>query len=135
MYPILVPNVICECLISKRDHWSLGPYQDGRSPIYRPMGIIHKSIDTTKVISRLDHCSSILVGLPLALIARPDRVLRCAARLIGCIPKYICMLLFQHINATPCIGSQLLSTSLIGWLLWFGGAFLVVSLLTSASSE
>src|SRR6218665_3023162 len=40
------------------------------------------------VTSRLDHCSSILVGLPLALTARLDRVLRCAARLIGCIPKY-----------------------------------------------
>src|SRR6218665_1708353 len=40
------------------------------------------------VISRLDHCSSILVGLPLALTARLDRVLRCAARLIGRIPKY-----------------------------------------------
>jgi len=28
------------------------------------------------------------MGLPLALIARLDRVLRCAARLIGRIPKY-----------------------------------------------
>jgi len=43
------------------------------------------------------------------------------------------MLLFQHICATPCIGSQLLSASLIGWLFWFGGAFLVVPLLTSVS--
>src|SRR6218665_73687 len=40
------------------------------------------------VISRLDHCSSILVGLPLTLTARLDRVLRCAAPLIGRIPKY-----------------------------------------------
>src|SRR6218665_803894 len=35
------------------------------------------------VTSRLDHCSSILVGLPLVLTARLDRVLRRAARLIG----------------------------------------------------
>src|SRR6218665_378152 len=40
------------------------------------------------VTSRLDHCSSILVGLPMALIARLDRVLHCAARLIGRILKY-----------------------------------------------
>src|SRR6218665_602563 len=40
------------------------------------------------VTSRLDHCSLILAGLPLAHTARLDRVLRCAARLIGCIPKY-----------------------------------------------
>src|SRR6218665_3055750 len=38
--------------------------------------------------NRLDHCSSILVGLPLALTARLDRALRCASRLIGRIPKY-----------------------------------------------
>src|SRR6218665_3771380 len=41
------------------------------------------------VTSRLDHCSSILAGLPLAQIARLGRVLRCAARLIGRIPKYV----------------------------------------------
>src|SRR6218665_3221177 len=40
------------------------------------------------VTSRLDHCSSILAGLPLAQTARLDRVLRYAARLIGRIPKY-----------------------------------------------
>src|SRR6218665_1961323 len=40
------------------------------------------------VTSRLDHCSSILAGLPLAQTACLDRVLRCAARLIGRIPKY-----------------------------------------------
>jgi len=38
--------------------------------------------------SRLNHCSSILVGLPLALTARLDRVLLCASRLIVRIPKY-----------------------------------------------
>src|SRR6218665_3884859 len=40
------------------------------------------------VTSRLDHCSSILVGLLLALIFRLDRVLHCAASLIWLIPKY-----------------------------------------------
>ena len=40
------------------------------------------------VTSRLDHCFSILANLPLAQTARLDRVLRCAARLIGRIPKY-----------------------------------------------
>jgi len=40
------------------------------------------------VTSRLEHCSSILVGLPLALTARLDRVLRCAAHLIVHILKY-----------------------------------------------
>jgi len=40
------------------------------------------------VTSSPDHCSSILVGLPLALTARLDWVLRCAGRLIGRIPKY-----------------------------------------------
>ena len=39
------------------------------------------------VTSRLDHCCSILVGLPLVLTARLDRVLRSAARLIGRIYK------------------------------------------------
>src|SRR6218665_1001500 len=35
------------------------------------------------VTSRLDHCCSVFVSLPLTLIARLDRVLRYAARLIG----------------------------------------------------
>src|SRR6218665_3220962 len=34
------------------------------------------------------HTHSVLVGLPLGLIGRLDRVLRSAARLIGHIPKY-----------------------------------------------
>src|SRR6218665_1503765 len=37
---------------------------------------------------RLDHCSSILEGFPLAQTARLDPALCCAARLIGRIPKY-----------------------------------------------
>ena len=40
------------------------------------------------VTSRLDHCCSVLVGLPLTMTARLDRVLRSGARLIGGIPKY-----------------------------------------------
>src|SRR6218665_2016910 len=40
------------------------------------------------VTSRLDHCCSAFVGLPLTLTARLDRVLRSAARLIGGVPKY-----------------------------------------------
>ena len=40
------------------------------------------------VTSRIDHSCSVLVGLPWGLIGRLDRVLRCAARLIGHIPKY-----------------------------------------------
>ena len=38
--------------------------------------------------SPLDHCCSVLVGLPLTMTARLDRVLRSAARLIGGVPKY-----------------------------------------------
>src|SRR6218665_311835 len=40
------------------------------------------------VTSRIDHSCSVLVGLPLGLIGRLDRVLRSAAHLIGHIPKY-----------------------------------------------
>src|SRR6218665_1788828 len=40
------------------------------------------------VTIRIDHSCSFLVGLPLSLIGRLDRVLRSAARLIGHIPKY-----------------------------------------------
>jgi len=48
------------------------------------------------VTSRLDHCSSILVGLPLALNARLDRVLRCTARPIGCILQYASVSAYMH---------------------------------------
>lgn len=40
------------------------------------------------VTSRIDHCCSILIGLPLGVLGRLDRVLRSAARLVGHIPKY-----------------------------------------------
>src|SRR6218665_4129712 len=59
-------------------------------------------------------CSSILAGLPLAQTARLDRVLRCAARLIGRIPKYGSVSAYICICETRYIGSQLLSASLIG---------------------
>ena len=48
------------------------------------------------VTSRLDFCCSILVGLPLALIARLDRVLRSAARLIGRIHKFASVSAYMH---------------------------------------
>ena len=40
------------------------------------------------VTSRIDHCSSILVGFPLAVIVKLDRFLRSTARFIGQIPKF-----------------------------------------------
>jgi len=40
------------------------------------------------ITSRIDHCCSVLTGLPLGLIGHLDRVLHSAARLIGHIPKY-----------------------------------------------
>ena len=40
------------------------------------------------VISRIDSCSSLLVGLPLGTLARLDRVLRSAARLVGRLLKF-----------------------------------------------
>ena len=40
------------------------------------------------VTVRIDHCCSLLVGLPLGVLGRLDRVLRSAARLIGRIPKF-----------------------------------------------
>src|SRR6218665_1019148 len=40
------------------------------------------------VTSRIDHNCSVLIGLPLGLIGRLDRVLRSAARLIGHSHKY-----------------------------------------------
>ena len=40
------------------------------------------------VTSRIDHCCSILTGLPLGVLGRLDRVLRTAARLIGRLPKF-----------------------------------------------
>ena len=46
----------------------------------------HDALVHAFVTSRLDHCCSVFVGLPLT--ARLDRVLRSADRLIGGVPKY-----------------------------------------------
>jgi hypothetical protein len=40
------------------------------------------------VVSRLDYCSALYVGLPAARVVCLDRVLRTAACLIGRIPRY-----------------------------------------------
>ena len=40
------------------------------------------------IVSRLDYCSALYLGLPATRIGCLDRVLRMAARLIGRIPKY-----------------------------------------------
>ena len=40
------------------------------------------------ITSRIDHCCSLLVGLPLKVLGRLDRVLRSAARLIAHLPKF-----------------------------------------------
>ena len=51
----------------------------------------HNSADTLLqafATSRLDHCWSVLVALPITLTARLDRVLLSTARLIGGVSKY-----------------------------------------------
>ena len=40
------------------------------------------------VISRLDYCSALYVGLPVTRVGCLDRVLRSAARLVGRIPRF-----------------------------------------------
>ena len=40
------------------------------------------------VVSRLDYCSALYVGLPVTRVGCLDRVLRSAARLVGRIPKF-----------------------------------------------
>src|SRR6218665_1678607 len=40
------------------------------------------------VVSHLDYCSAIYEGLPICRLKCLDRVLRTAARLVGCIPKF-----------------------------------------------
>src|SRR6218665_1837129 len=65
------------------------------------------------VTSRLDHCCSVLVGLPLTMTARLDRVLRFAARLIGGVPKYASISGYMHDTGFP-FGSAS-STELLCW--------------------
>src|SRR6218665_1895962 len=71
------------------------------------------------VTSRIDHSCSVLIGLPLGLIGRLDRVLRSAARLIGHIPNMPRFMLTCVISCTGflspnafCIGFQHLSGDL-----------------------
>src|SRR6218665_1738911 len=40
------------------------------------------------VVSRLDYCGAIYEGLPTCRVKCRDRVLRTAARLVGCIPRF-----------------------------------------------
>src|SRR6218665_4025402 len=53
--------------------------------------LTHQSTNTLVhafVASRIDSCSSLLAGLRLGILARLDRVLRSAARLVGRLPKF-----------------------------------------------
>jgi len=68
------------------------------------------------VTSMLDHCSSVLVRLPLALIARLERVLRCVAR-IRRLPKYA--------SVTACITA--LASNYAAYLLQDSSSGLAVS--------
>ena len=109
-------------ILKQEVSFSLNINQLARSCYYqlRQLRVVSRSFSSSAaaalvhafVTSRLDHCSSILVGLPLALTARLDRVLCCAARLIGRIFGNI--LLFLLVCVICCIGSQLLTASLIG---------------------
>ena len=47
-----------------------------------------KCLVHTFVISRLDHCNSLLFGLPKYLFQRLQRVQKCAARLVLCGRKF-----------------------------------------------
>ena len=57
------------------------------------------------VTSRIDHCCSILAGLPLGVLGRLDRVLCSAVRLIGRIPK------FGSVSAYMCVVLHWLSVA------------------------
>src|SRR6218665_2685903 len=40
------------------------------------------------ILNRLDYCSSLCLGLPYVRLRPLDCVLRAAARLVGCVPKF-----------------------------------------------
>src|SRR6218665_2882196 len=82
--------------------------------------------------SRLDHCSSTLADLPLAQTARLARVLRCAARLIGRIPKYGSVSAYMRDTLHWLPIAQRISYRMA--VLVYGGAFLVVPPVTFVSS-
>src|SRR6218665_755169 len=50
------------------------------------------------VTIRIDHSCSVLVGLPVGLVGRLDRVPRSAARLIGHIPKYASVSAYMYMR-------------------------------------
>ena len=87
-------GVTLDCELSLSQHVNLV----ARSCYYqlRQLRVIARSLSHDALVvlvhafvtSRIDHCCSILVGLPLGVLGRLDRVLRSAARLIGRIPKF-----------------------------------------------
>ena len=91
--------------------------------VSRSLGISHDAAATLVhafVTSRLDHCCSVLVGLPLTLTARLDRVLRSAARLIG---VSLNMPLSRVICVTHYTGFPFDSASFTELLCWCGTVF------------
>src|SRR6218665_194862 len=69
------------------------------------------------VTSRIDHSCSVLVGLPLGLIGRLDRVLRSAAPLIGHILKYASVSVYMRdvLHWLPVSQSILYRISALVW--------------------
>src|SRR6218665_1782369 len=96
--PTVLSVPFCPYNLNQELSFSLHINQLTRSCYYqlRQLRVVSRSLSCSAaaalvhafVTSRLDHCSSILAGLPLSQTARLDRVLRCAARLIGRTPKY-----------------------------------------------
>src|SRR6218665_3013940 len=66
------------------------------------------------VTSRIDHSCLVLVGLPLGLIGRLDRVLRSAARLIGHIPNYASVSAYMR-DVLHCLPVSLYRISALVW--------------------
>src|SRR6218665_3007171 len=69
------------------------------------------------VTSRIDHSCSVLVGVPLGLIGRLDRVLRSAARVIAHILKYASVSAYMHdvLHRLPVSQRILCRISVLGW--------------------
>src|SRR6218665_3062389 len=83
------------------------------------------------VTNRIDCCCSLLVGLPLGTLARLDRVLRSAARLVGGCPSFLPSL---PTCVVYCIGCLYLSGYRIVSLQWTPVVSLAAPPLTSATS-
>src|SRR6218665_1154024 len=60
------------------------------------------------VTSRIDCCCSLLDGLPLGTLARLDRVLRSAARLVGGLSKFSSITAYMRdvLHWLPTLGSR-----------------------------